>query len=218
MSVLASFYEMAALVAPEEFSGYMLEQPDAWPTPVNAAAYCNTKPMARQRDYLKSTGVWHGHAPIITFVDDLCESFECQGQFLHELAHVVPQPEPRPDIDEPPSAYEWQDAEFLELCSRPVDGTTEQPWIGHDAGFIRRGLHIHFRAVNRRWLLTPGDLCLTGEHYGTSDINAYLAALGDEPDRCRLLSFAEIETIPAPESFTRLFVDDVARWQAKENS
>jgi hypothetical protein len=163
-------------------------------------------------------GKWKGRGAMIVICQP--EHEHLKGILLHELGHVLPVGSPREDSE--PSADEiamelsmvqkWADLPEVERANdhRPW-------WPHHDDAFIRRVLHLHYRA-ERLGHDAPGrTLCIAGEYYGLSPPACYHRALGDEPARLSALSFREIEEIEQPKEFSQLFAADVQRWQQLRN-
>jgi hypothetical protein len=164
------------------------------------------------RQLLIDRGEWQGPGNIIGLVPGQ-ELEDSRGVLLHEVSHALPLRQPPREYDPTPQ----QMAVHLKLTAL-VDSIADQqrqlkPWDQHEADFIRRCVHLRYRAQRLGVELPYPAIRFAGYGYSLSSAIEYARSLGDEPHRMAGCSFREIEATPAPEAFTKLFDNDVASWQ-----
>ncbi len=193
---------------------YLVNDPASLPKPETTLAYAVIGRHILLREHLMERGEWRGPGPMIVFVfDDRPDRRDFFALVAHELAHCVPYI-PLPEI-EPTSEQRELQASFLAAWSEaePVDPAV--PWLGHGLGFIRRVLHLHYRAL---WAGVPIPLpwlnC-AGVARGLSPAWQYLEALGSEPFRLRSATFEQIEQTKLPGEFVALWESDMREWSQR---
>lgn len=202
-------------LAPEARDIYVLEHPAEWQLPVDTAAFTIRGRHIGLRDHLCKVGQWQGWRPAIIFIDQPADPSELLGLALHELAHALPFEE-LADVE--PTAEDRQKQEEFLLAWQSIDPTPllqATPWLGHATPFVRRALHLVYRAaLLRREVGLPCVMdCGT---YRLSGLWKYRRALGDEPKRMAGCSFREIEETPMPVAFRELFEADCRDWERRK--
>ena len=166
---------------------------------------------------------WRGRGPCMvvndTDYEGTMDAIDIEQEFfrtvLHELAHLLRWPVPTVAV--PP--VNPVRIKFDSLClgrfvaEEPTVEERPVPFHGHEAPFIRTVLHLRHRADAIGTTIAPWQLC-AGRDYGLSHANCYRKALGDEPQRLADLSIREINGRPMPESFSRLWSDDMLQWRS----
>jgi hypothetical protein len=164
---------------------------------------------------------WSGRGPCIV-VNDVALRAETEARdfdqaflavVLHELAHVLERPmlyRERQNATEDVLAKEAQQIMHA-VASEPRPIEQVVPFIGHGIRFIRAVLHLRRRAERLGAYLSPASLC-GGEGYGLSHAVRYDDALGDEPDRQKDQTLADVLRTPPPPPFTDLWRTDVTDW------
>jgi len=133
---------------------------------------------------------------------------------IHEAAHLVPIRTPLPDSPLPAPLAEL--ATLRMLTRWAAQPSPLEPWAGgHDLPFLRRCCHLWARCEALGVPVRQSDIHRAGAEL-LHDISEYRSRLGWEPTRCRSWTFAEIEALPIPEAFGKLFDDDKARWARQE--
>lgn len=199
---------LAELIAPE-LKGRLavVRHPEGWATG-NAAAYAS--PVAGYR--LAGEHGVDPTQPIITFVNE-----PTAGVLCHEVAHIVPVDGAGAtvaaaafesgELDEP-SAYQTTETDFLAAGWAYEESLGLPPWVGHDYKFIRRALHLRHRAELAGVSIDLFDLNVAGGFYGLSPVQAFIQAIGSEPDDFANYTFTAIEALGPPGEFVRVFFDD----------
>ena len=122
---------------------------------------------------------------------------------IHEAAHIAT--ECHVPVDVPTN-------ELTELIQTPPatwpEYSNKPKWATHDARFIRALCHIHHRFESRR-IRVILDQAFDHESYRLSSIEAYRAALGDEPKSTSWLPLREVLSRPMPDAFKTLWTRDV---------
>lgn len=202
---LESLRRLAHVVATEldQADLRVLRHRDGWPEITDATAYCVQGHHLAIRDHLRSVGTWRGVWPAcVVFIDE-----PTVGILLHEIAHLLPAVAAKPDTlgEATPKLAALQAATVA-----AINSVGRVPWHGHGPDFIRRFLHLMYRARLAGAQVLLDDLHIGGWFYDLSPARSYRDALGDEPERLRGLSFAEIEAEPPPPEFLRLVEFDEA--------
>lgn len=193
-------------VAPEAASVELLQHCPAWPVPGDTLAYASLGRDLRIRDELIRLGRWHGeYRPTIVFVDK-----PTLPLLLHELAHCLPLREPLSDIVPTDEQRAFQEADMHAWATRRQAPTL--PWAGHELPFIRRAIHLAYRASLAGIAAGLHQMQIAGYQYGLSHVSSYRDALGSEPAQCLSSSFAAIDARPMPPRFVQLFARDVATY------
>lgn len=221
---VAEMHTMASVIVVELPQLYIIRHQDDLPLHDSTRAYAlNSRQSVILRERMTARGIWNGCRPSIVFggIDNF-SSDELRGIFIHELAHLTPV---LPDVFpfEPSAAVEQFSREMFTECERDTVPRTQEPWLqggNHGADFVRRALHLHFRAINAGWAMSYRVLNIAGARYGLSDAWRYSVALADEPHRMRGASFDEIESTPPPAAFSQVFESNKQRfagWLARVN-
>src|SRR5690606_581703 len=79
---------------------------------------------------------------------------------------------------------------------------------GHGLEFTRYAIHLAARACHAGRAIDLPSLRAAGPAYGMSNVRAYHQALGDEPDRLREKTFADIAATEPPKEFAALWRHD----------
>lgn len=132
-----------------------------------------------------------------------------QATILHELCHMLERgfldqvdaaPPPRKTIEATAAAF--GKADVADNAGLSVH------W--HEFAFIRTVIHMAFRASALGVPVTPGGM-FQAHAYGLSPMYKYTAALGDEPEALRGLTFDQIAETPPPRAFRALWRKDLLR-------
>ena len=130
---------------------------------------------------------------------------------IHEAAHVLERAFPYGPVM-PETKLPRESARMIETLSGPAycGRKSPVPYNMHEWPFIRVCSHLAYRAQQMEvgWLDSPA--LAAGENYALSPFSAYVAALGDEPERMRKASFADIRGTAPPPEFQELWQRDVA--------
>lgn len=215
--------ELAAAICPEvslylftarelEANGFARFGAWAWECPFNW----------RVLALLRAAGRWRGVRPIVVFDEELIDRHAHQHGwspekltttvFVHELGHCLPfesLPDPvAQDIEPDQTTLDRSAARYRRFVDAPP---RPEPWAGHGHEFIRRALHLWWRA-DQAGCKIPLSILGCGRAYGLSHAREYLRALGNEPARMHDATFAEIEATPPPAEFVELFESDTTAW------
>lgn len=174
------------------------------------------------REYLKSQGRWSGAGSIIGFIAKDARP-QMLGQALHELSHVA-ETDDAPEDNEPTPEdlakhaewrQEWKQQAEQE-AEKKIDGTAVLPywWPDHGLKFTRLALHCHWRSWQAGFQIGLPEVNVAGWLYDLSPAWRYKGALGNEPERMRDATFAEILATEEPAEFVQLFKRDFAVYQA----
>ncbi len=202
---LGKLHEIALQLAPELASAglRLFRHEDDWPIRKGVSAYCVIGRHIAIRNTLRLRGEWLGHwGAFIVFVDR-----PTLGLLLHEMGHRLPAEPLIPDNIEPMA--EHVAAEVAYLTREPEQNTSRKPWEGHDAAWIRRTLHLHWRAWQLGYEVGLPEMQVAGPIYGLSQPWQYMHALDDEYERMAGATFSEIEAEPMPTEFIELWRRDV---------
>jgi hypothetical protein len=206
---MTDLHALALQLAPELVAADLriIEHQPHWPKPAVAVAYAIYGKHLPIRQYLASRGEWSGRWG--SFIVS-CEPLTI-ATLLHELAHVLPAREPLiDDGDEPtPEQVGFQSGQ---LKAWSVGYSDAPPWRGHDLKFIRRAIHLHYRASQCGVNVSLNDFPVAGPCYGLSMPEEYRVELATEPQRMTKKSFAEIDAEPMPPRFAKLFANDAGRY------
>jgi hypothetical protein len=203
--------ELANLVAPEIRRLYLVPRPADYIAPSNCGAYATFTPDIVIRDYLIARGEWQGPAATIVFLHDYDQCVEwASGVLLHELGHVLPYPEQLPGDEEPTAEERHLHSVFRLAWASPVKPLPKTGFrdAQHDWRFVRRVLHLHFRAQAAGAYIPLPMLGICGWEYGIAPARRYCSALNDEPERLLQATFAEIEATAPPSAFIQLWDSD----------
>lgn len=178
---------------------------------------------------------WQGRGPAMVVCDDRIRAtvdaaeaadvarFLFVRQFIttaiHEAAHVLERAFPygpvMPETDVPQMSVR-----MIEALSGPAYSGPKSPvpYNMHEWPFIRVCSHLAYRAQQMEvgWLDSPA--LAAGETYSLSPFSAYVAALGDEPERMRDASFADIRATAPPPEFQELWQRDVATFAENQSA
>ncbi len=164
------------------------------------------------RHELIAAGRYRGPGPMIAFCDNTMWRTATLAVALHEVSHNLPYQQPQADF-EPSEALRNLQRICIENQIADDSKRLIRPWNGdHDLGFIRRCLHLHWRAWQIGYEIGAGDMYFAGNYYGLSPHWMYLHAIGIEPQRMANESFEAIEAEPYPTEFIELWRNDVGRW------
>ncbi|MCE9556750.1 MAG: hypothetical protein K8T91_25655 [Planctomycetes bacterium] len=215
-----SRYEAARLrlldLAPElrQAPLYLITAPPDYPRGCYGAFHMR-RPDAAIREALILSGQWEGPGNIIVLGRDF-QGEELTGILAHEGAHCLPFCPFDFDDRAPTKAEAEREAEAVAAwaSSPPVSGP---PWEhSHGLQFVRRVLHLHYRAERSGVSVPLPTLHCAGPHYGLSGLWKYKRALGNEPERFMGATFGEIEATAVPSDFQLLFDSDLAAWNKTE--
>jgi hypothetical protein len=216
---------LANAIVPELFADqqpvYLIDAADLGrPVPETCAAYCQlTAKDVAIRDHLIAANRWQGHGTALVFDLAAIEQSTCDLRatflaiLLHESAHAVLIRPAVPEPDNEPSNLRRMAHEttYRTFANSPTATRDEH----HGAEFIRVLGHLWFRSACR------GIVCNFGEMFSPwvygRDLHAYVEALGDEPDRLRDATFAEIRATEAPAAFSKLWTTDSERLNDERN-
>lgn len=133
------------------------------------------------------------------FADLMLNSLVC-----HEAAHLVQVKDPRP----------------VDLQS--ISASVSRPWRewephagpmafrGHESPFLRMAIHIRHRLASQGFATVP-EWVVHHKAYKLAALKRYTKALSDEPERLSWVPLCEVLNRQAPESFRKLWADDVVR-------
>jgi|GEM_PF-830340 len=191
------------------------------------------------RPIIEKNSIWRGRGPCVTVNDKaIYELVAPRGNpvlhrasfkrkfvsvALHEIAHAIFNAPFRVVDDVSPETIEIlesrQAAPFVSIPLR--DNPT--PWLQHDPlTFGRVLIHLAHR-INESGLLDlefdvdPSAL-YSKTLYGVSPLYDYAVAFGDEPERLKKIPLSLLGVFDPPDAATKLFADDVARWEARRSA
>ena len=177
---------------------------------------------------------WRGPAPLIvlndvasrklaiaygrtTFSDTSPEIFLYRiiDSAIHETAHCLARERLFCNDPPPPGIEECIAAKLIADDLAPPSGAGAAcPFSGHGPEFIRAAVHLTERA-RRLGFDTLGYGVACGEDYAVSTLPAYRDALRPELDALPSVSIPLLLTLPEPEPFTRLWLDDMQAWNER---
>lgn len=212
--MLSNLTELALKLAPELGSSplYIVGTDEIGPLPPNnclgfASQYWNEQFAAKLGDK------WRGSGPLIALDFAAIEQeagANVENVLLHEVAHLVPFTSLGDfSTSITPKLIARQSERLAQgLAARPIPGAPDDY---HDWKFIRRSLHLYFRAsalgvripllnLFRRW-------------WQVWEIH-YLLELLPETIAMREATFAEIEATPPPPEFLALWQDNLEHYQS----
>lgn len=205
---------LALELAPElAHAGFrILEHQDGWLCPPRSAAYAIRGRHLDIRDYLRSIGEWKGTwGTYCVFLPPLPARQEAIAYLLHELGHALPAHPPIDDGDEPTRIQ--RDLQAGQMLTWAAAGrNSPEPWSGHGPQWIRRCIHLQFRAARLGININLTAANVAGESYGLTHPCEYSAALATEPLRLQSATFTRIDAEPVPTRFAALFAQDVGQW------
>lgn len=162
---------------------------------------------------------WLGRGPCVVVNDlGLAEDFDpidlsyvTLNCVLHELAHILDRPALY--AEDPGNTAERMQFDRLvavDVLSRPP--RVDLPaYFGHEASFIRIAIHLAYRATLAGFDTKPAGI-FHGHRHGLSSAACYEDALADEPQSMASLAIREIQTIPLPVPFSKLWQADIERY------
>ena len=214
--VLAECRNMALTVAPELTAAplYPTNLPSGYPDCGDTLAFTVTRGIDFAiRRHLIDEGRWQGPGTIIAFCQPMSRD-ESLGLLLHEVAHAVPYKSPSADVEPTAETQSLQRQFVANRLLHPVGDLPTMPawYSSHGLAFVRRCLHLHFRAWRSGVEIGLPMISFAGSDYDLSPPWKYRRALGDEPQRMMLASFREIDATPAPAEFRSLFHSDIHDW------
>lgn len=213
----SEFENLARKLAPELSLGInIIEQPASMPTPANVFAYALKGRCVALRNHLKEIGRWQGvFVPTIIICDTTLDRLAMAGVILHEISHVLPA-RYLADLELPAAQIAEQQSFLLSHATEDPHRGPIPPWAcGHDAGFIRRLCHLHYRALWQEIAVPITSLDFGGGFGGLSAPWKYYSSLTREMFELNGADFSEIEATTRPGEFDRLFESDVERWREK---
>jgi hypothetical protein len=171
------------------------------------------------RELLVTTGVWQGPGFAAVFIlDSFFDQRELLGVVLHEFCHDA---ETRRGVERLVSGL--PDNVIRSFAFKP--GTTTEPtrdvrpWHGHGPAFARLAVHVHYRAIAAGWDLMAYSI-FHSSRYFLAKMRLYAEALGDEPERLKLLTMADVSATTPPASFTEFAKADLEaaerRWEKRK--
>lgn len=135
------------------------------------------------------------------------------GVVVHEFGHVfqigwVHELEPDLSI----SIVELAELSTEIQLAQPPALPTERPdpFVNHDAKFVRVMLHLHHRL--RTALGIRFEPFFEADTYGMAPLYRYRSAIGDEPEALADVPLQAIADIPPPEPFIEQWQSDVQKW------
>jgi hypothetical protein len=138
--------------------------------------------------------------PCVVFAAIPADKDDLIGIALHEGAHLLPRPVFAPDYK--PRLPRLPVATAAAMLAAAPNIAGRDPDHGRD--FVRIAIHLRHRAASIG-IEIPYPAMRCGWEYGLPPTVMLSRWLGDEPERMRHASFAEILAHPAPHAFTRFF-------------
>ncbi len=225
-AIIADCRKLAFTIAPDLRERPLYILPHCGCCPVGGCTVAFTPGHERldvcTRDRLIAANEWEGPGTTIVFVEDALAEYKpirtaVLTVLLHELAHNLPlvDSEALP-ADEAPTEFERIEyaAAIADWSQKPIF-TKGKPgwWPDHDDKFIRRALHLHYRAKVAGEDLPLCDLLCAGWGHSLSNAAQYRDTMIGELEVMKNASFAEIEKLPLPFLFDELFTADYAAWK-----
>jgi len=202
---LTTAHNLALQIAPElaDWPLYLVPTEPAWlPHDCLGAHLSWIDPLWMTR--LQERGQWRGNGRLIALA---AEALELPRQYLcgvvtHELAHALPAIEPSrlfaPTAENLALCQQWA----AETAAQTVDDCPGGSADMHGAGFVRRLIHLRYRAL-QAGITIPWDAF--NVRHGPGHVSIMARLLGDEPARLARLLFSDIETTPPPPGFPALW-------------
>ena len=214
---LSAMRKLVLGIAPElrQSPLYIVTPPPDYPVMTGIRAFHTPYDFAIRAD-LVSRNEWRGKGNIICICADDIDTEDMLGVILHETAHALPFCEPAVDFEPTPAEAARQSELITAWVTTPDTAELREPWVRHELPFIRRCLHLAYRASRLGVVIPWPAIQFAGWHYGLSGAWRYSRLLGDEPARLSGCSFAEIEQTEAPPAFCELFNSDVAAWHRSD--
>lgn len=135
-------------------------------------------------------------------VESVCLTLTANS--VHELTHCLLIPRLCGD----PEASDERGRQLFPLITN--DMATNQPYLvdidreQHGPAFIRTVLHVRWRLIQRGWFVAFGET-LAWQRYCRHPGEWYRMALRDEFRALQDLPLSEIQNVPAPDEFLKLF-------------
>lgn len=216
-ALLDELHDLLLACAPELRKSplYVLAPPPSYPNATGVEAYTFRSIDYAIRRSLMERAKWTGPGNTIVVSRGDTDRETLFGLLLHEGAHCLPWSAPLADCD----PTEQQIVHQADLVSRwanePNDlSSTAPPWFpDHDWKFVRRVLHLVFRAEQIGFTIPLPALHCGGEQYGVSGLWKFKKALGDEPARMLAWNFTAIEEAKPPQEMIELWEADTARYR-----
>jgi hypothetical protein len=188
-----------------------------WPTPPNAIAYSIRGQSLLGLDMLRERGEQITDWPaMIVFTKPPADEETARGLLLHEVSHLLPL------VPEPYDGDPGTEADRERQCEVMAAGSSEErrilPWFQHGWQFLRRIVHLRYRAGRLGQDIPLNSLHAAGPSYGLSHISCYERELGCEPVYSIGKSFAEIEATEPPPRFLDLFRRDMKAFFLEEQA
>lgn len=168
-----------------------------------------------------------GDAPLLLLNWEAIEQDSLPGRLsacllsvaIHEAAHVLPR---RPPLEWPTAGVirellpEFKTHLLAKSLLSPQDFSIPCP--GHDSTFLRRGLHLHGRAIQAGFDVPLQQFVGPVGNGWLSPEEDYARILCGEVQELRSATFAEIAAVEPPEEFTKLWQDDLVRFEQREKA
>jgi len=214
---LSAMRTLALGIAPElrESPLYIVAPPADYPVMTGIRAFHCRSDFAIRADLI-SRGEWFGNGNIICICADDMDTEDLTGIVLHEIAHALPFCEPAVELEPTPAEATRQNEVITAWATVPDAREIREPWLRHELPFIRRCLHLRYRASRLGVVVPFPAIQVAGWHYCLSGAWRYSQLLGDEPIRLAGCSFAEIEQTEAPAAFNEQFNFDVKVWHRSD--
>jgi hypothetical protein len=210
--------------APRDLAGvplYVVPQ-SALPADRGTAEACHGYTTPSLDLYLRDVigPAWRGRGPCMV-INDLALLGEAPDELetcflataLHELAHILERPalyRERPNAE--PARLMFEALLLAHVVAEPPSSEEARASLPHHGQrFIRAALHLRHRAEAAGVCIGAALVC-PNRQYGLSHVNAYRAALGDEPIRLADARIRDVLASPPPQDFSRLWADDLAHW------
>jgi hypothetical protein len=166
-------------------------------------------------DHLRERGDWTGRKPCF-FIDDeniFRHAYEhLLGVTLHELGHVY-----TIGIDRRPSTPQRRECAqycFAYATEKPDRHNDLPPFWEHGIEWIRRTLHLRYRAIHDAEVLIPLGFIINGDMYGLKHpMGEYWHYVLPECQRLHKAELWELSIHRPPQEFIDLWRDDVRAYQ-----